>query len=1012
MPADIPIITGTLGSESFQFFIDGVATFNQTERLIGKIDALVKRFKAEKFDNQQMIQEREKEVDLIAESNNLRDKNNDSVRDNTELLSRLHQASGLLEGNFRSLLRPLNHTSASLVAIGAAVGGFIGLVQNMFDYSNMLGQAMQRGVAGGVMDFAIAAKSGGLTLAQFNKALEASGGSFALLGGNATEGAKNFGNLVKQVRTATASLGNLGLTNEQQAEFAAQQLKIAIGQGMKGRQAQDFVVRSSQKLATELDDLASRTGKSVLELAKEAMKVSSDPLVTSFVKSVGAMGQNVSEAVQKLTANYTALFGENGAKAAEDLVRSTFAGLPFQVSQVGKDLIGITNETYAEMERQAKMAQRGEAITEADRERLRTIILKETRERGELLRLLAAGTGPQAEAAKRILAMAQAAEQYSDKDITAQKKRDKVAKDFMAESNKLKATLQELAVPFLQMLNGIDWAFMFSVLNGFAKTVEFLLSPLKLLGTILGDTGAGTLIGGALAVGGVLGGLYLIFKNLAFVLSPLGKVFELLTGSVKKVIELFGNLIKVRTLGGIAGDKASPLARSGRSISIDAGFGTNPARPLFVWIVGGNKGRRGAGPGVGPLGGGPLDDILGDAADRKTASNAPGYRKGAKERLRELRSQGMSPEEARRRYEIEQRGAAAGGQVRDFFKNNKVSILSAAAILAGGFASMYGGKILEEDPESTTGKVIETAGSVTENLGLWGGLLLHIFPGITDKLKSFGTILWDFGKGIKDVGLLNTLKSWGGMISNTAMELGQKFLPKVMDAGSKVLDFGKSITASGLKKLPLIGGLITGGIEYAQSGSLGRSIFSGLGTMLGGLGGGFLGSLVAPGLGTAAGGIAGGVAGEKAGTALYDWLFGKKKTEEIKPMSDKVRIGGQKSPLTVDEWANIFSEPWKAPGLGQGGVAGTPSNPVAITFADPAQFEKMAGTLPDAQKAAIELASLKTSEEKANNSRMLSLLEEIRNAGEASAAIQSKGIGIADSSNKYLRDQRLYSGQA
>jgi hypothetical protein len=972
--ADIPSITGTIGTENFQFFIDGVATYKQTERLIGKIDALVKRFKAEKFENRELEKQRQNEAELLKAANDLRRDNNDAIEDNTQLVSKLHQATSVLDGGFRGLLRPLEYTSARLVALGGVVGSMVGIVQNLFDYSDQLGAAMQRGVAGGVMDFAIAAKTGGISLAQFNKALESSGGAFALIGSNATDGAKNFGALISQVRSATASVGNLGLSNEQQAEFVAQQLKVAVAQGMKGKQAQDFVVKNARNLGKELDDLASRTGRSVLEMAQAAMKVAQDPIVSSFVRSAGAMGADVAQATQKLAANLAGLFGpEQGGKIAEDALKAALSGLPFQITQTGNALIGLANGTYNEIERQAKMAKAGMEITEADRQRLRDTIKREVAERGQMLRYIAMGSGPQAESAKQLLALAQAAEQYNEKDAKTQKKRDEVAKKFMEESNKLRANFQELAVPFLQLINGIDWAFMFKVLNSFVETVQFLLTPLNYLGKLLGDTGAGTLIGGFLALVTVLGTSALVFKNLSYVIKPLIEAFKLIPGLFK----IRGGLGTARTIaaetaaGKTTGGKLKDAILGGAdgkytAINIAAGAGTMPTNPLFVAMVGGFGGAPGRGgkgaPGSGLPPGAPGTGPAGPA-DRS--------RYGRADRIRQIErdNPGMSRREAieqYRRQNVEEVGRRAGEATRGVWDKTK-TFFSKWGGLLGGLTLGIGGSVLaskgaerlNEDENDTVGKVMQTTGEVMENLGLWGGLLLQFMPGLTDKLKSFGSTVWD-----------------------TTKSIGSKALPAIKDFGKSLLPAADDLAKGSLKKLPLIGGALSGVFEYFESGNLGRSIASGLGSALGGVGGGILGSFLGP-AGTVAGGVAGGVAGEKLFTSLYDWIFGSgDKKAQIKEPSASEKLRSSPTPLTTDDWVKVF--------------------------ANPADYQKMSGTLPATQSSVIDQEKMTKTEEKTLTSKMVTLLEDIKLVNETSAGIQAKGVSVADSSNRYLRDQRIY----
>jgi hypothetical protein len=88
-------------------------------------------------------------------------------------------------------------------------------------------------------------------------------------------------------------------------------------------------------------------------------------------------------------------------------------------------------------------------------------------------------------------------------------------------------------------------------------------------------------------------------------------------------------------------------------------------------------------------------------------------------------------------------------------------------------------------------------------------------------------------------------------------------------------------------RLPVVGGVIAGGLEYAETGNIGRSIASGAGTAIGGALGAIGGSLAGP-VGTVVGGVGGGLAGEKAGTALYDRFFGgNNKTEKMVELDTK-----------------------------------------------------------------------------------------------------------------------------
>ena len=100
---------------------------------------------------------------------------------------------------------------------------------------------------------------------------------------------------------------------------------------------------------------------------------------------------------------------------------------------------------------------------------------------------------------------------------------------------------------------------------------------------------------------------------------------------------------------------------------------------------------------------------------------------------------------------------------------------------------------------------------------------------------------------------------------------------------------GSSIAANLLKKIPILGALATGGINYATSdqdtqvGKVAEGVGSGLGSFGGGLGGAAagaaIGTAILPVVGTAIGGIIGGIAGslagDKAGKGLGGWFADK-----------------------------------------------------------------------------------------------------------------------------------------
>jgi hypothetical protein len=138
----------------------------------------------------------------------------------------------------------------------------------------------------------------------------------------------------------------------------------------------------------------------------------------------------------------------------------------------------------------------------------------------------------------------------------------------------------------------------------------------------------------------------------------------------------------------------------------------------------------------------------------------------------------------------------------------------------------------------------------------------------TNKLLSQILSKTDGGGSIIDIPDINRTRSGGASKPGGASRVGTV----LRGAGGR---------------LPVVGGVIAGGLEYAETGNIGRSIASGAGTAIGGVLGAVGGSLAGP-VGTVVGGVGGGLAGEKAGTALYDRFFGGgAKTEKMAELETK-----------------------------------------------------------------------------------------------------------------------------
>ena len=529
-----PTISGTFpeSGDQFQFNVNGLATQKQMEKLLQLTEAMAKRIKAD-IDTGKKQNKEDKEH--YENTKDLNEQQKEQLKKNKELQAAWDDLVGVtkkLKYGWRDSAKEIGGWTTELTfATSFLVGSLTG-------YADSISGALKMGVSGEIMDFAVAAKTAGVSMGTLTKALSDTGGGFASLGQGATDGAKNFAALVSSVRSATASVGNLGMTNEEMAMFTAQQTKLAVSQGFKGKAAQDVVIKNSQYLGKELDDLANRTGKSVLAMAEAAAKLASDPIVTTFVKTAQAGSEKVSKAIQSFGASLNAQFGDIGGQLGADVLKSALGGLPFAVTQTGKNMLLASQTTYNELERQAQKAKRGEEITAEDRKKLNDTVLQEVAARGDQLRMMANLEGPAGESARQLLSMAKEAEFYNSEAGRQRREQDKAAQQFNASIRQLQANLQALAIPLLNLINGVNWTVFIDILNGFTVALGLVLKPLSWLGNLIGDSGAGTVIGALLGLMGIVSfattGFALLKNTLSTVTDYLSKFGMALQSNAEK----------------------------------------------------------------------------------------------------------------------------------------------------------------------------------------------------------------------------------------------------------------------------------------------------------------------------------------------------------------------------------------------------------------------------------------------------------------------------------------------
>lgn len=215
-------------------------------------------------------------------------------------------------------------------------------------------------------------------------------------------------------------------------------------------------------------------------------------------------------------------------------------------------------------------------------------------------------------------------------------------------------------------------------------------------------------------------------------------------------------------------------------------------------------------------------------------------------------------------------------------------LLELLGVTAGGsLLTKYGGKLLAR------GGLL---GKIGGGLASVGGLLTgaSVARGASSSIAK--SSLEVAARGPSTIGrIANFGRSATSSIAETGKGLIGRILPSSSKAAPAVGRLGKMSGAAsgaikgGLGKIPLLGGLLVGALEYNDSGSIGRAIGTGVGdlggSMAGAAAGAALGSFV-PVVGTAIGGIIGGIAGamigdhvgSEAGGAVESLITGKEVT--------------------------------------------------------------------------------------------------------------------------------------
>lgn len=407
-------------------------------------------------------------------------------------------ASGMVDLSGKLLAGTSN--SSDLFASFEKLPGVAGLVatgfkkvaqfqeENLDAYQKITDAGVSFG--GSLTDMRTAAASTYMTLEQFSGLMKRNSETFAKLGGNVDQGARAFTGLSNSLLKSEAgdSLRALGYTTVQVNEGLAGYLAATGGRNQKEMQNTTAMTKGATEYLTQLDALATITGKSREEQEKQLKEASANAAYEAYLQTLDEEGKKKATlAMQNALAT--------GGKAGADVLKSQLLGLPPMteaaqkltalgpnvangIKQMG-DAVNDTSKTMKDVEKGRAAAQVGAS---KDAERLG----KST------LAAMSFMSGPDAQAAQAlqradnvnkqqgIKTAADAEAQMKTVAAEQKKRRESEAADAVQAQKAMQEMTQALLsilMPAIKLLT--------AVINPLAKFVSAVMTQFEKLGTTL-----------------------------------------------------------------------------------------------------------------------------------------------------------------------------------------------------------------------------------------------------------------------------------------------------------------------------------------------------------------------------------------------------------------------------------------------------------------------------------------------------------------------------------------------
>jgi hypothetical protein len=145
--------------------------------------------------------------------------------------------------------------------VGNALGGFVGYLDGQVDTFRSLSE-VGASFGNNIVEMNLAAANAGLSMDQFAEFVGQNSEKMLLLGGTVTEGAKQFGQITRQIRNSNKDFMGMGFTMEALNEHTAEYMDQLARQGRLSGMSQEQLRQGSEDYLMQIDRLAKVTGKS------------------------------------------------------------------------------------------------------------------------------------------------------------------------------------------------------------------------------------------------------------------------------------------------------------------------------------------------------------------------------------------------------------------------------------------------------------------------------------------------------------------------------------------------------------------------------------------------------------------------------------------------------------------------------------------------------------------------------------------------------------------------------